>query len=78
MKEICLSECVFHKVYVISNVSMQDCDLKYKLEKLGFLKNEKIEILRTNYSGCSYLVKLMGIHFAIDKKICDKVIVYDC
>jgi ABC-type cobalamin/Fe3+-siderophores transport system ATPase subunit len=40
-----------------------------------FLEGEEIKLLNYNYNKESYLVKVMNINYAVDKKICEEIIV---
>ncbi len=73
--ELKLSECEKKKVYVISVIKVKDDNIKQQLKNLGFVKNEKIVLLNCNYGKSSYLVKVMGINYSLDKSICEDIIV---
>ena len=73
--ELKLSGCDKNRVYVISGVNIEDEELKHRLKCFGFFINEKIEILNYNYGRSCYLVKVMGVNYAIDKKLCEGIIV---
>ncbi len=77
MKQIPISECKLNKEYVISKILIRDIDLKYKLSKLGFIEKQKVKILKMNFCKVSFLVSVMGVQYGVDRKICDKVMVYD-
>ena len=77
MKEIPISKCELNKEYVISKILVLDSELRYKLTKLGFFEKQKIKVLKLNYGKVSFMVSVMGVLYGVDKKICDKVIVYD-
>lgn len=76
MKELRLSECKEGEIYLIKNFFNLNEPLKNQLCALGFLKNERIIVLGKNYGNYSYLVKVMGINYSIDKKICEGILVY--
>ena len=77
MNEIPISKCKLNKEYVISKILVLDLDLKYKLSKLGFIEKQKVKVLKLNYGKVSFMVSVMGVLYGVDKKICDKVMVYD-
>ncbi len=70
-----LSECEKNKDYVISRIIVRDKEIEHRLKCFGFFKREKIRVLNCNYGSTCYLVKVMGVNYAIDKKICESVIV---
>ena len=75
MKGCRLTDCVFNKEYQIKEIINLDNGLKKRLIDLGFKENEKIKVLKNNYFNKSYLVKIVGINYAIDKKICENILV---
>lgn len=77
MKEIKLSDGELNKEYVIAKVLVEDSGLKFKLEKLGIFEKSKVEILCYNFGRVSYMIKAYGVIYGVDKKICEKVVVYD-
>ena len=77
MNIICFGEAEVNKIYKIECLEMKNKNIKTQLEKLGFLKNENIQLLKYNYGKKSYLIKVMGINYAIDKSVCDEIFVKD-
>ena len=71
-----LSCCEKEKEYKILKINISNEKIKQQLTNLGFLENEKIKLLNHNYNKRGFLVKVMGVNYAIDKKICDKIEVY--
>lgn len=59
----------------IEKIELKDGRVKLQLEKLGFLTGEKIKLLNYNYNKTSYLIKVMGVNYAIDKAICENIFV---
>lgn len=77
MTKLNLSECEFHKKYIVKKIDVIDQVLKRQLENIGLVESESIELVCTNYGKSSYLVKIMDIGFGMDKSLLDKVTVYD-
>lgn len=65
------------KDYVIKEILVQNESIKQQLENLGFFKHEKIRLLNYNYGKKSYLIKVMGINYAIDKSVCENIEIAD-
>ena len=72
-----LAEAKINVVYKIKNINIKDKCIYKQLENLGFLKNEKIILLNHNYGKKTYLIKVMGIKYAIDKSVCDGIEIYE-
>lgn len=70
-----LSELNINEEAVIYKIENQNKAIENQLKSLGFLEGEKIILLNHNYNKKSYLVKVMGINYAIDAKICEGIIV---
>ena len=49
--------------------------IKKQIKNLGFIEGEEIKLLNYNYNKECYLVKVMNINYAVDKKICEEIIV---
>ena len=77
MNKIRLSDAQKFKEYYIDEVNVKDEFIKTRLEKFGVLENHKIKLLFNNYGKSSFLIKVMDIKYAIDKKICDEIYVKD-
>jgi len=77
MRKMNLTECCLNKNYVIVNFEILDEDVKNHLKNLGFDVNEKIKVLHINFGRSAYLVKVLGIKYAIDKRVACGVIVKD-
>ena len=61
--------------YVIKSIEVLDVALNKQLKNLGFLVGEKMKVMKTNYGKTSYLVKVMGVNYAIDKKVAERIFV---
>ena len=72
--ELSLCKCAKNIDYVIKRI---ECDYKtkHRLKCLGFLEKEKVKLLNYNYGNTCCLVKVMGINYAIDKQICERIVV---
>lgn len=77
MKEFLLSAGKVERNYKILKINLSDVSLKKQLQNLGFLTGEKIKILNYNYGKKSFLVKVMGVNYAIDKNVCEGIVVED-
>lgn len=74
--ELCsVCECQQNKNYKIEKVNIDNKQLKNQLENLGFIKNEKLAVLKSNFGRSSFLIEVMGTQYAIDEKICRQIIV---
>ena len=60
---------------VIKKIKLNDEKIKRQLINLGFIEGEEIKLLNYNYNKESYLVKVMNINYALDKKICKGIVV---
>ncbi len=60
---------------VICKIENKNKSVLSQLNKLGFFVGEKIKLLNYNYNKESYLVKIMGINYAIDKSVCEGIFV---
>ena len=72
-----LSQAEILKEYKIDSIDGCDESVKNHLINLGFLRGEKIVVLKKNFGKKSLLVKVMNINYAIDKIICDSIIIYE-
>lgn len=77
MSEKRLSELKINEISTIKELKIDSYNIKTQLNKLGFIKGEKIKLLNYNYNKESYLVKVMNVNYAVDKKICEGIIVCD-
>ena len=75
MKNIKLIETVKNKVYKITKIDIDDKKLLNELNNFGIKQGNYITLLGSNYGKKSYLVCVNKVNFAIDKSICEKVIV---
>ena len=75
MNEKCLIDLKLNEAALIKKVVIDDEKIKVQLSNLGFLVGEEIKLLNYNYNKESYLVKVMNINYAIDRKICKGIIV---
>lgn len=77
MKVKNLSDCEILKAYLIESINVADEKLKSHLENIFIKPNNKIIIKRQNIGRSAFIVEAEGINYAIDKKICEKIKVYD-
>lgn len=70
-----LSECELNRYFIITKIILREKEIEHRLKCLGFLEKEKIKILKYNYNKTCYLIKIMGVNYMIDKKICEGIIV---
>ncbi len=75
MTKIKLSECKTNKTYLVCDLKEENKEIILQLKNLGFSVGEKVELIKSNYRKKSFLVKVMGINYAMDKSICDKILV---
>ncbi len=75
MKEKRLVDLKVNEFGVIKRIQIKDENIKKQIINLGFIEGEEIKLLNHNYNKESYLVKVMNINYAIDKKICEEIIV---
>ena len=75
MTKIKLSECKTNKTYLVCDLTEENKEIILQLKNLGFSVGEKVELIKSNYRKKSFLVKVMGINYAMDKSICDKILV---
>lgn len=66
-----------NREYKIKSVENLDLETSQYLTKLGFVAGEAIELKYSNYKKGSYLVKVMGISYMLDKVICENIIIED-
>ncbi len=60
--------------YKIASVNIEDKKLLSQLNNFGIKKNSTVKVLGSNYGKKSYLIQIDGINYAIDKSICEKVV----
>ena len=63
------------EVAKIKQVNINDEKIKNQLYNLGFWVGEEIKLLNHNFNKETFLVKVMGINYAVDKKICEGIVV---
>lgn len=73
MTKINLSSAKKYKKYKIKALDIDNNQVSKFLDSLGFRINEEIELRGTNYKKSSYLIKVMGISYMIDKDVCDRI-----
>ncbi len=78
MKKINITEAKFNKEYLICDILIREEKLKKHLKNLFIKHGEKIKVLKKSYMGKSYIIKVLGINYATEKEVCEKIIVYDC
>ena len=74
MKEKCLVNLKINETSIIKKIEVKDEKINKQLFNLGFMPGEKIKLLNYNFNKQSYLVKVMNINYAIDKKICEGIV----
>lgn len=77
MKILNLLDAEYNKDYFIEDIKTDDEKIKLRLNDLGFLKNEKIKLLNNNYGKTTFLVKVMGVNYAVDKNVCEEIYIKD-
>lgn len=75
MDDILLSEAVCGKEYLIKNINGLKKEIENQLKNFGIMQNEKIELLKYNYLKKSFLVKVSGVNYVIDKSVADLIVV---
>lgn len=75
MNEKKLINLKINEVGIIKEVNVKDENIKRQLANLGFYKGEEIKLLNYNYNKESYLVKVMNVNYAVDKKICEGIVI---
>ncbi len=76
MKECRVCDLKENDICKILELKFDDYALKKQLENLGFLKHQNLMVVKISFGAKTYLVKVMGINYAIDKKIAEGVFVY--
>ena len=72
-----LTEGELDKIYLIYDIKIDNLKLKNHLENL-FIKNyQKISLKKKSYRSNAFIVKVLGINYALDKEICEKIFIYD-
>ena len=74
-KKLC--ECDLEKEYLIYDIILKDKQVLNHLANLFIKKGEKITIKHKSYGSKAFVIKALGINYAIDKKICEAILVYD-
>ena len=77
MSKLYLSDAELNKIYRVKTIDEVDEEFQFQLKNIGLKQNEKIKVLHTNFKRKSFIVKIMGVNFAIDRKICEKVEIED-
>ncbi|MBQ4541584.1 MAG: ferrous iron transport protein A [Clostridia bacterium] len=75
MNEKCLVDLKINEVAKIKQINIKDEKVKTQLKNLGFIIGEKIKLLKYNYNKEGFLVKVMNVNYAVDRKICEGIIV---
>lgn len=75
MNEKCLVDLKINEVAKIKQINIKDEKVKMQLSNLGFIIGERIKLLKYNYNKEGFLVKVMNVNYAIDRKICEGIIV---
>ncbi len=74
MNEICLTDLKKGGGFKIIKIDIKEKDLNAQLKNLGFEVGENIKLLNWNFGKKSYLVKVMGVNYAIDKMIAERIL----
>ena len=61
--------------YMIFDVLVSDKQLALELNNFGVSKGNYVSIIGSNYGKKSYLILVDGGYFAIDKVVCEKILV---
>lgn len=61
--------------YKIKSLELSNPNTTMLLNNLGINEDETIVLLQSNYGKKSYLVNVSGVSFALDKKVCEGIIV---
>lgn len=77
MENLTLSNCKKGKTYKIAQITIDDKDVANQLKNLEIEAGKDVEVIASNYGKQSYLVNVSGFIYAIDKKICDKVVCHE-
>lgn len=75
MNEKCLVDLKINEVAKIKQINIKDEKVKAQLQNLGFITGEEIKLLKYNYNKEGFLVKVMNVNYAVDRKICEGIIV---
>lgn len=71
-----ITQCELNREYLICELQIQK-EIQNHLANLNIKAGEKIKVLFKSYFNMSYMVSVLGIMYAIEKNICEKIIVYD-
>lgn len=77
MKYKNLCKCIIGKEYLICDLTLSDEKILKHLENLFIKKGAKITVKHKSYGDRAYIIKSLGINYAIEKKICENILVYD-
>jgi Fe2+ transport system protein FeoA len=75
MNEIELINAKINAEYIIKDFRVENTDVVLLLNNLGIKRQEKVILRNSNYCKNSYLISVSGINFALDKRICEGIIV---
>ena len=70
-----LAECEKNKVYMVREFSGHAKEIEEKLNRVGLRVGVSVCVTNSNYGKNALLVKIQGVGFALDTKICKGVIV---
>jgi len=73
--EIRLNNAKKNVIYIIKRLDLENLNYVSLLNNLGIIEKEKIILLKTNYGNKTMLVNVSGINFALDKKLCEGIII---
>ena len=61
--------------HLILDVLVSDKSLALELDNFGISKGNYVSMVSSNYGKKSYLIMVDGGYFALDKDICEKILV---
>lgn len=73
MSEVRLVDLKKDGEFKITKIDIKEKALCVQLKNLGFEVGEVIKLLNWNLGRKSYLVKVMGVNYAIDKLIAERI-----
>lgn len=77
MSETKLISAQKNREYRLKRIDNLNRETLQYLKDLGFIEGEMVELMFSNYKKGSYLVKVMGISYMLDKVICENITVED-
>ena len=71
----CLKDVKVGEEVKIVLIDLTNKNLEKQLQNLGFLKGEKIKVMKINYGDKARLVKVFGVNYIIDSIIVQGIFV---